>query len=130
MKNNSNDPIQYFTDAVLRDKKLLKAQLKEVKEKYPLVAFAYQIQRAVIYELSMPRNVMDTSMSPLYQAVELFTSDSMAQIKVERQERLEKLKTCLQRAHTSDSSSGQQYMAGLDCFETFVKGDDREPVDD
>ncbi len=122
MKNYSNDPIQYFTDAVLRDKKLLKAQLKEVKEKYPLVACAYQIQRALIYELSMPRNIMDTSLSSLYQAVDPFTSKSMAKIKVEQQLRLKKLKICMQRSHFSDSSSGQQYMAGLDCLETFIKG--------
>ena len=56
------------------------------------------------------------------QAVGSFSSESMTRLKVEQQERLNKLMTCLRRAHTSDSSSGEQYQAGVACFEAYVEG--------
>lgn len=122
MRNDSIDPIKYFTDAISKDKKHLTAQLKEVEEKYPLVALAYQIQRAVIYQLSAPINSVDANLNQIIQAVNPFNSESSTQLQVEQRERLQKLKTCLIRAHTSSSSSGEQYQAGVACFNAYVEG--------
>lgn len=130
MEKMSKDPIKKFAEAISKDNKLFKKQLKEVKEKYPLVMLAYRIQQAVITELSMPRFITDTEIGPLYTTIESVQTDSMVKIKVEGQQRLAALITCLMRAHTSGSSRGEQYLAGVECFEKFVKGDGREVVDD
>jgi len=130
MEKMSKGPIQEFAETISRDSELFKKQLREVKEEYPLVMLAYRIQQAVITELSMPRFITDTEIGPLYTSVEYVQTDSMLRQMVEQQQRLADLKQCLFRANTSASSSGEQYLAGMDCFETFVTGNDREVVDD
>lgn len=130
MEKMPKDPIKEFAETISRGNEVFKKQLKEVKGKYPLVMLAYRMQQAVITELSMPRFISDTEIGSLYSTIESVQTDSMVKLKVENQQRLADLKTCLMRAHTSDSSSGEQYLAAVDCFETFVAGDDREVVDD
>jgi len=129
MEKTSNDPIKVFAEAISRDNELLQKQLQEVKEKHPLVMLAYRIQQAVITELTAPRFTADMEIGPLYIAIESDQTNSMARLQAEQKQRLADLKLCLLRAHTSDSSSGEQYLAAVDCFETFVAGDDREVVD-
>ena len=120
MREMSKDPLQSLTKAIAKDKKLFKKQFKDVEEKYPLVVLAYRIQQAVIAELSMPRYIMEMEIGSIYGAFETIVSERAI---VEQRLRLKKLKDCLRRAHTSDSSSGQQYLAGVACFENYVSGD-------
>ena len=131
MEKMSKDPIKKFAEAISKDNKLFKKQLKEVKEKYPLVMLAYRIQQAVITELSMPRFITDMEIGPLYTTIEsvqsegkemfssYFSTDSMAKSKAWEQQRLADLKTCMMRANMLDSR-GEQYLAGVECLEKFA----------
>ncbi len=84
----------------------LTKQLTEVEDKYPLVAMYAAV---------------DENAEMLQQR---FQEAQLAQ-----QQRLTQLDVCLVRAATSGESSGQSYQAGVGCFDTYVNGDGRIPVD-
>ncbi len=121
MKRDSVEIIQRIAKQLESDKKLLEAQLKEVEEKYPLVAFAYYAQCAAIYDLSTPRRIGDTQLGAIYDALEPVSSEAFTRVQVEQAQRLEALQDCLLRSHRA-GSSGQQYQAGRACFENYANG--------
>ena len=115
MKATHVDALDELASNMARDGQPLREQLREVQDHYPKVMLAYRIQQALIAELSAPRSIGDTRIGRLYAAIEKVPIDDFSELTAENQERLEDLRLCLQRSHTSDASSGEQYLAGVAC---------------
>jgi len=121
MEVKSEDSIKRFAEAISKDKKLFEEQLSKVEKEYPLVGLAFQVQRALIYELCMPRSLMDTEVGILQEGFDPVLGESIARSQIEQQQRLKDLWDCLILSHRPGPSSGEQYQAGLACFKNYLK---------
>lgn len=101
-----------FRKLLTKDKEKFKQQFADVKNQYPLVALAFEIQKTTIKELVLQRSITKLEISSVYEAIfedELIDS----RIKVEGDKRWRGLITCLKRS--------TDYESGLSCFEEFNK---------
>ena len=97
------DPIATLARRINTDRRLLKKQLREVGENYPLVMLAFRIHQATIAELAGPKSIEDTVLGPLYVSFQEFQA-SLGRVEVAQKRRWQRLRTCLMHAVTS----GQQ----------------------
>lgn len=99
-------------ELLTKDKEKFKQQFADVKKQYPLVALAFEIQKATIKELILQRSITELEISSVYEAI--FEDELIDhRFKVEAEKRWKNLITCLKRS--------TDYESGVSCFEEFNK---------
>ena len=103
--------LEKFRAQLTTQQKVFENQLKEVRERYPLVALAYSIQEAAIAELYY--SIRDTRIISLLSALtgDTMISDAAKAEGIRISECFRQLNNCLGRS--------EGYQEGASCFEGF-----------
>ena len=103
--------LEKFRAQLTTQQKIFENQLKEVKERYPLVALAYSIQEAAIAELYC--SIRDTRIISLLSVLtgDTALTDAAKAEEIRISECFRQLNNCLGRS--------KNYQEGASCFEGF-----------
>ncbi len=111
MKGKKYKNINALCEKLSKDSAKLGKQLADVKKKYPLVAIAYGLQKAIIKDLSRHRLTKETQIEILYSA--LTNEKPYLNDDVIFEQRIQAFEHCLGVAGTSN------YVTIGDCIERF-----------